>query len=214
MNKKYINQIVRKLKCSKKKREEIKKQLLSDFSAEFENVEREQEIISRMGNSEEIAEEFNNSFSEEEKKKYKKEKWKKRIGIIVSIFVVISGVIWWLLPKQIWIERSKIYDKEEVLRQAEIVVKYLNADDYEALKVISDEKMKEIMDGKELMDVKAQIGTDWGEQQSVGNVYAVELTQMGRKSAVVQMHVVYENESVMYTIYFNQNMKLEGLWMQ
>ncbi len=214
MNKKYINQIVRKLKCSKKKREEIKKQLLSDFSAEFENVEREQEIISRMGNSEEIAEEFNNSFSEEEKKKYKKEKWKKRIGIIVSIFVVISGVIWWLLPKQIWIERSKIYDKEEVLRQAEIVVEYLNADDYEALKVISDEKMKEIMDGKELMDVKAQIGTDWGEQQSVGNVYAVELTQMGRKSAVVQMHVVYENESVMYTIYFNQNMKLEGLWMQ
>lgn len=214
MNKKYINQIVRKLKCSKKKREEIKKQLLSDFSAEFENVEREQKIISRMGNSEEIAEEFNNSFSEEEKKKYKKEKWKKRIGIIVSIFVVISGVIWWLLPKQIWIERSKIYDKEEVLRQAEIVVEYLNADDYEALKVISDEKMKEIMDGKELMDVKAQIGTDWGEQQSVGNVYAVELTQMGRKSAVVQMHVVYENESVMYTIYFNQNMKLEGLWMQ
>lgn len=214
MNKKYINQIVRKLKCSKKKREEIKKQLLSDFSAEFGNVEREQEIISRMGNSEEIAEEFNNSFSEEEKKKYKKEKWKKRIGIIVSIFVVISGVIWWLLPKQIWIERSKIYDKEEVLRQAEIVVEYLNADDYEALKVISDEKMKEIMDGKELMDVKAQIGTDWGEQQSVGNVYAVELTQMGRKSAVVQMHVVYENESVMYTIYFNQNMKLEGLWMQ
>ena len=214
MNKKYINQIVRKLKCSKKKREEIKKQLLSDFSAEFENVEREQEIISRMGNSEEIAEEFNNSFSEEEKKKYKKEKWKKRIGIIVSIFVVISGVIWWLLPKQIWIERSKIYDKEEVLRQAEIVVEYLNADDYEALKVISDEKMKEIMDGKELMDVKAQIGTDWGEQQSVGNVYAVELTQMGRKSAVGQMHVVYENESVMYTIYFNQNMKLEGLWMQ
>ena len=214
MNKKYINQIVRKLKCSKKKREEIKKQLLSDFSAEFENVEREQEIISRMGNSEEIAEEFNNSFSEEEKNKYKKEKWKKRIGIIVSIFVVISGVIWWLLPKQIWIERSKIYDKEEVLRQAEIVVEYLNADDYEALKVISDEKMKEIMDGKELMDVKAQIGTDWGEQQSVGNVYAVELTQMGRKSAVVQMHVVYENESVMYTIYFNQNMKLEGLWMQ
>ena len=79
MNKKYINQIVRKLKCSKKKREEIKKQLLSDFSAEFENVEREQEIISRMGNSEEIAEEFNNSFSEEEKKKYKKEKHRSSI---------------------------------------------------------------------------------------------------------------------------------------
>lgn len=214
MNKKYINQIIRKLKCSKKKREEIKKQLLSDFAAELENGEKEQEIVSRMGIPAEIAEEFNNSFSEKEKKKYKKEKWLKRIGIIASIFVVIAGIVWWGLPKQIWIDQSKIYDKEEVLRQAEIVVEYLDADDYEALKVISDDKMKEIMDGKELLDIKAQIGTDWGEQQSVGNVYAVELTQMGRKSAVVQMHVVYENESVMYTIYFNPNMELEGLWMQ
>lgn len=53
-----------------------------------------------------------------------------------------------------------------------------------------------------------------GEQKSIGNVYMVELTSRGRKSAVVQMHVEYEKVNVMYTIYLNEHMELEGLWMQ
>lgn len=81
----------------------------------------------------------------------------------------------------------------------------MDADDYEGLKGISDEKMKEVINQNTLKEGKAQIGTDWGEQQSVGNVYIVELTQMGRKSAVVQIHVEYENESVMYSMLFNRN---------
>lgn len=214
MNKRYINQIVGKLKCSGKRRKEIKKQLISDFAAGIEKGENVQDIIEHMGRPAEIAEEFNSSFSKEEKKAYKREKWIKVVGIILSILVIIAGFIWWMLPKQIWIEESKVYEKDIVIKQAELVVEYLDADDYEGLKEISDEKMKEIIARDNLKEGKAQIGTDWGKQQSVGNIYVVELTQMGRKSAVVQMHVEYENESVMYSILFNRNMELEGLWMQ
>ena len=98
--------------------------------------------------------------------------------------------------------------------QAELVVQYLDTDNQEALLVISDETMKKLLEKTNLEEIKAQIGTDWGDRKSVGNVYTVELTQMGKRSAVVQMHVAYENESVMYTISFNQEMEMTGLWLQ
>lgn len=208
MNKKYINQIIRKLKCSKKRREEIKRQLISEMD------EGLKDSVQSPGNPVEIAEEFNNSFSEEEKKVYKKEKWMKIVGLVLVLFIVLAGIIWWIIPKQIWLEDSKVFDVNAVEAQAEAVVDYFGKDDYESLKEISDDKMREFLNTHDLESDKALIGEDWGEQESVGKVYMVELTQRGRKSAVVQMHVQYENANVLYTISFNRDMELQGFWMQ
>lgn len=208
MNKKYINQIIRKLKCSKKRREEIKRQLLSEME------ESSQDAMQNLGNPAEIAAEFNESFSEEEKKAYKKEKWIKIAVLILLIIIVAAGIIWWMLPKQSWLKDSKIFEEDKVADQAELVVEYFDADDYEALKAISDDNMKTFFDTQDLKSDKALIAENWGEQESIGNVYMLEMTQRGRKSAVVQMHVQYENVTVMYTIFFNRDMELEGLWMQ
>ena len=166
------------------------------------------------GNPVEIAEEFNNSFSEEEKKVYKKEKWMKIVGLVLVLFIVLAGIIWWIIPKQIWLEDSKVFDVNAVEAQAEAVVDYFGKDDYESLKEISDDKMREFLNTHDLESDKVLIGEDWGEQESVGKVYMVELTQRGRKSAVVQMHVQYENANVLYTISFNRDMELQGFWMQ
>lgn len=208
MNKKYISQITRQLKCSGKKRKEIKRQMLSEMAESFAGEN------DGMENPAEIVEEFNRSFSEEEKKAYKREKHLKRAGFIVLILLTLAGVIWWMLPKQIWIEDSKIFDKVTVLERAEQVIQYLNDDNYTALQEMSDHKMSTLLENDDLKNKKVMIGETWGAQESVGNVYMVELTQRGRKSAVVQMHVQYEAVSVMYTIYFNKDMKLEGLWIQ
>lgn len=208
MNKKYINQIIRKLKCSKKRREEIKRQLISEMD------EGLKDSVQSPGNPAEIAEEFNNSFSEEEKKVYKKEKWMKIVGLVLVLFIVLAGIIWWIIPKQIWLEDSKVFDVNAVEAQAEAVVDYFGKDDYESLKEISDDKMREFLNTHDLESDKVLIGEDWGEQESVGKVYMVELTQRGRKSAVVQMHVQYENANVLYTISFNRDMELQGFWMQ
>lgn len=208
MNKKYINQIIRKLKCSKKRREEIKRQLISEMD------EGLKDSVQSPGNPVEIAEEFNNSFSEEEKKVYKKEKWMKIVGLVLVLFIVLAGIIWWIIPKQIWLEDSKVFDVNAVEAQAEAVVDYFGKDDYESLKEISDDKMREFLNTHDLESDKVLIGEDWGEQESVGKVYMVELTQRGRKSAVVQMHVQYENANVLYTISFNRDMELQGFWMQ
>ena len=192
MNKKYINQIIRKLKCSKKRREEIKRQLISEMD------EGLKDSVQSPGNPVEIAEEFNNSFSEEEKKVYKKEKWMKIVGLVLVLFIVLAGIIWWIIPKQIWLEDSKVFDVNAVEAQAEAVVDYFGKDDYESLKEISDDKMREFLNTHDLESDKV----------------LVELTQRGRKSAVVQMHVQYENANVLYTISFNRDMELQGFWMQ
>lgn len=208
MNRKYINQIIRRLKCSRKRREEIKRQLLSEVDEERENSTQALE------NALEIAEEFNNSFSEEEKKAYKKEKLLKIAGLVLVLLILVAGLIWWMIPKQIWLEDSKVFDVNVVEAQAEAVVDYFGKDDYESLKEISDDKMREFLNTHDLESDKVLIGEDWGEQESVGKVYMVELTQRGRKSAVVQMHVQYENANVLYTISFNRDMELQGFWMQ
>ena len=208
MNKKYIYQIIRKLKCSGKKRREIKHQMISEM----------EESISEgsygMGDPVEIAEEFNRSFSEEEKRAYRRERRLKIAAVIVLILLVAASILWWMMPKQIWLEDSKIFDKTKVQEQAEIVIGYLDDDNYLALQQLSDDKMSTLLENDDLKKAKTIIGETWGAQKSVGNVYMVELTHRGKKSAIVQMHMEYEKVNVMYTIYFNEHMELEGLWMQ
>lgn len=208
MNKKYIYQIIKKLKCSGKKRREIKRQMLSEMEESISDGSY------GMGNPVEIAEEFNQSFSAEEKKAYKREKRLKVAGIIALLLFVAAGIFWWMLPKQIWLEDSKVFDKTKVLEQAEVVIDYLDEDNYTALQRLSDDKMSGLLKTDGLEQAKKIIGETWGAQKSVGNVYMVELTSRGKKSAIVQMHVEYEKVNVMYTIYFNEQMELEGLWMQ
>ena len=208
MNKKYISHIIKKLKCSGKKRREIRLQMLSEME------ESSLDGSYGMGNPAEIVEEFNQSFSEEEKKAYKREKCLKLAGAIVLILFIVAVFLWWMLPKQIWLEDSRVFDKAKVQEQAEIIIRYLDEDNYTALQQLSDDKMSGLLKTDGLEKAKKIIGETWGEQKSIGNVYMVELTSRGRKSAVVQMHVEYEKVNVMYTIYLNEHMELEGLWMQ
>lgn len=208
MNRKYINQIIRRLKCSRKRREEIKRQLLSEVDEERENSTQALE------NALEIAEEFNNSFSEEEKKAYKKEKLLKIAGLVLVLLILVAGLIWWMIPKQIWLEDSKVFDVNVVEAQSKTVLDCFDRDDYETLKEMSDDKMREFLNNHDLKSDKPLIAEDWGKREEIGKVYMVELTQKGRKSAVVQMHVQYEHANVMYTISFNRDMELQGFWMQ
>ena len=208
MNRKFINQIVRRLKCSRKKREEIKRQLLSEMDEERENSTQTLE------NALEIAEEFNNSFSEEEKKIYKREKLLKMAGSVLILLILAAGLIWWMLPKQSWLEDSKVFAVDVVEAQAQTVLDCFDRNDYEALKEMSDDKMRDFLNNHDLESDKSLLAEDWGKRDEIGKVYMVELTQKGRKSAVVQMHVQYEHANVMYTISFNRDIELQGFWMQ
>ena len=66
--KKYIRLVLKKLKCSGQKKNEIKKELESDIVSAEESGEALDEIMARMGTPNSLAAEFNDNFSPEELK--------------------------------------------------------------------------------------------------------------------------------------------------
>ena len=119
-----------------------------------------------------------------------------------------------MIPKNTWLKDSKIFDEKVVQEQAETAIALLDAGDYEGLKAMSDAKMAELLNEEEMEKAKDQLGEDWGSFQNFGSWYLMETTQRGIHMAVAQMNASYENTSVTYTVTFDENMKMNGLWMK
>lgn len=214
MNKTYIDQIARRLKCSKAKREEIKKQLTADIMAEMENGESEEALIRRMGTPAEIAEEFNSSFPPGEQRKYKKEKWRKRLLAAAFLLILLGAGIYWVMPRQTALKEGGPFREPEVRSRAEEAILLLNAGDYESLQQMAEERLKSSLTAAVMEKAKGYFAEDWGELQSFGNSYIAEVTQMGERYAVIQLGAAYEHTSVSYTISFDTDMKLAGFYMK
>lgn len=214
MNKKYIHRVTKKLQCSTVRKKEIEKQLMSEITAEVESGEALQDVLKRMGTPEELSAEFNNSFSEEEKKKYKKEKWAKRIIAILAILIVVVGAVYCFLPKTSPIEESKIFDASTVQEMTEQVIELVDAENYEELKKYADNAMIDMLNEDVIGAAKDMVSENWGERQSLGNIYMAECRQMGMRNVLVQINASYENANVTYSLSFDEDMELNGLWMK
>lgn len=90
----------------------------------------------------------------------------------------------------------------------------MDSEDYDTLQKESTEQMQSVMSRSFIEEAKRNFGTDWGTFQAFGNIYLTEVTQMGKRIAVVQVNASYEKISVTYTISFDEDMKLAGLWMK
>lgn len=216
MNQKtYVKEVCKQLQCTKTKKKEFARQLESDISSAIESGESMEQICERMGSPKEIALEFNENLSEEEKKKAKKSK-KIAIAAIVAVVVVVLALLgYWAFPKSKPIEESKIFDADKIEVLSMAVVLAFNMEDYDTLQEeYADEKMKAILTKEQMDSVKAGFDVDWKSNVSFGNVYTVELTQMGKTYATVQMTVTYGEKNVTYTLSFDPDYKLAGLYMK
>lgn len=214
MSEKYLKQITKKLKCSKAQREEIKKQLASDIMDAAENGATEEELRKRMGTPAEIAEEFNRSFPDSEHKKYRIEKWRRRLIIAAAMLLLLGALLYWFLPKYKAVNQSSTFREDTVKAQAEYMVQLLNEENYEALQENASADLKKALTAEFIGTAKAHISDDWGTFISFGNFYMSEVEQMSQKYAVVQINASYENSSVTYTLSFDTDMKLAGLYMK
>lgn len=214
--KKYIQQITKRLECSKEKRLEITKDLTMDILAAEENGETLEDIKKRMGSAIDIAAEFNSNFSEEERKKYKKRRKRKKILSILSVFIVVFFIgFYWVMPKSIPIEKSKNFKEEEIVKQAENTIDLIESGNYTKLQENADQKVKKALKAEVIDQVKSDLGlTIDSKVQSFGNHYVAEVKQMGKSYGVIQLNASYENTSITYTILFDKNMKLAGLYLK
>ncbi len=212
--KRYVNAVARKLKCGGKRKREIKRQLLADMQARENQGERLDDIISRMGKAEEIAEGFNENISVEERKRYARNRVLK-IVIPISLALFFLGMAgYWLFPKTVDIEKSRYFDKEEVEAAMKETVELLDAEEYAALQENAMPQMQSLLNAETRESMRKALSDEWGERKQFGAVYLVEVIQGNRHLAVGEMTVTYENVSVTYRLSYDEDMRLAGIYVR
>lgn len=154
-------------------------------------------------------EKMNKQLKEEDRKSRNK----RIISIAVVLFAVCVGV-YWMMPKSFEMGTSGAFTQAEVEEKAMEVIELLNEDDFEGLKEISTGKMQGSISEGSIESVRQEIREDWGECVSIGEeTYTTEVKQKGKLMAAVQKVVSYENIDIIYTISFDEEMRLAGLHM-
>lgn len=211
---KYVRTIVKKVKCSGKKRKEIKQQLLSDISMAQENGESLSLIMERMGTTAAVAAEFNENMPYSEVKRYKHSKGLKLGGLILAILIFLCLGIYWLLPKTYEIGAEGIFKESLVKAQMQNIIEWVDDEDYSQLKEHSIPLLQSTFEGNTFSQAKATISENWGDFKSYGHFYLSQIKQQGKNYAVGQVTVTYENVSVTYTLTFDEDLNLAGIYIK
>lgn len=212
--KRYVNAVARKLKCGGTRKREIKRQLLADMQARENQGERLDDIISRMGKAEEIAEGFNENISVEERKRYARNRVLKIVIPIALALVFLGMAGYWLFPKTVDIEKSRYFDKEEVEAAMKETVELLDAEEYATLQENAIPQMQSVLNAETRKSMRETLSDDWGERRQFGAVYLVEVVQGNRHLAVGEMTVTYENVSVTYRLTYDEDMRFAGIYVR
>lgn len=214
MNKeKYIRTVLKNIKCSKNDKEKIKTDLESDIQIALENGETWEQIEKRLGTPFEYSLELNDEFGYPSKNKSKKNLI---IGILIGVVTIIAIIVIafnYFIPKTYPIDNSDIFKENEVKDRIELVIEYLNNDDFDSMKAISSKEMEPYISDEEIGKAMNSLG-DVGEYKQIISQEYYEVTARGDTMAVCQVVTLYEKRSITYTISFDENMKLAGLYMK
>ncbi len=219
--KKYLAKIKRMLRCAPSKKREIVRQIRADIRSAMEGGEGFSQVIGTLGTPGEIAAEFNGNMSEEEMKRARREKRLILLGGIVVFLLAVYFAVCWLIPGVRQIGESKRFSEDTLTELAKQAVQYMDAGDYGALQAMMHEKAAGLLTGEVLEDAKVQVmgargqaEGGFGAFQAWGNVYIAEIKEQGQYAAAVEIGAAYENISVVYTLFFNEDMKLTGVYMR
>lgn len=136
------------------------------------------------------------------------------ITTVIAIVIVGIGMFLWIQKQNIGLENSTIFSTEVVEAEMKNVIELLNKEDYDSLQAISDDTMKEFLTPEVWGEAKQQFSENWGALEKLGTIYLSEAEQDGAVLAAGQVKATYENVKVTYTIVFNQEMQLAGLYIK
>lgn len=210
----YVKAIIKKLKCSGKKKKEFKQQLLSDIEMALENGEDFSKVMTRMGSVAEISAEFNENMAPTELRKHKQIRIFTITGAIAIVLLLLSFGIYWFLPKPSQVKPGDAFEEVLVRAQMENVIQWVTEEDYEQLMDHSIPMMQSFFNGEDFDKTKDIISTNWGTLESCSNFYLTQIKQYGKDYVVGQVNVSYENVSVSYTITLDKDLNLAGLYMK
>lgn len=112
-------------------------------------------------------------------------------------------------------ETTNVYASKEVEEKTKEVIELVSNNDYQTLRdEYAVEEMKEVLNEEYMLEAKNMINDNWGELIKIGTVYAVEVAQNNVNYTVVQVNATYENLSIAYTITFDDELKLAGVYFR
>lgn len=112
-------------------------------------------------------------------------------------------------------EVADVYASTEVEERTVEVVELVSNNDYQTLRDdYAVEEMKEVLNEEYMLEAKKMINDNWGELKGIGTVYSVEVAQNNVNYTVVQVNATYENLSIAYTITFDEELKLAGIYFR
>ena len=136
---------------------------------------------------------------------------KKKIGILVLLLVVCAFSLSACGKKGL----SSEFDPEEVEELAISVVEMVNNEDTEGIKSLCNDEMKKTMTDN-IFDQVSDTLKEFGEYKEISKIDLTEVKDKATKKpiAVAILKVKYTNKQVMYTISFDTDMKLAGLYLK
>lgn len=217
MNEKaYAKAVAKRLACSKARRDEFVRDLESDIASSLADGETWEQVERRLGDPRDVAREFNEALSEHELAAGRKRRRLKVVGISAAAVVMAAAVLavaaWWVFPKAGSPGAATGLDEQAATERAQQIVALLDADDFDALRALSDDTMAKALTKEGIDQARASVGEDWGAFVSFGKAYVADLTQGGVTGTVVRMAAVYENATVVYQISLNSDSQLMGIY--
>lgn len=222
---KYIKKAARKLHCSKDKKTDFTRQLASDIESALESGESWEAVQKRLGNPDEIAREMNESLGDTALTYQKRKKviLLSAIGTAIIIAAILIGIFISLTGSQRQSETTKpagtesergVLSDQEAISLSEKAIRQFNRENYDAVIHQGDEQLKNSLSSDALQQAKRQTMSEAGQFRQIESSDAVRITDKGRSYTTVQTKVCYSNQTVIFTISWNDKKQLCGFYLR
>lgn len=142
---------------------------------------------------------------------------KKKYQMVTTMIILLFLAVWmgiWVQKQNSGLKNSTIFSESVVETEMEHIIELLGQEDYDSLQEIATDEMKEFVTPEVWGEAKQQFSENWGDLKGLGKMRFSEAEQNGEPMACGQVKVTYENVKVTFTIVFDQEMKLAGLYIQ
>lgn len=213
---KYIKEIEKNLLCKNDKKVELCRELQSDIEAAIENGEPWEAVEKRLGAPKELAAELNESLPPKERTKQKKSPLKMTaILLTIAVIIIAAAVfIYSKLPIAKEIGSGNSFDKDAVSAQAETIIKLAGEEKWDELLEDYSDEILQTAEIKDALIAAKEVLAPWGAYQKITSEYMCAVKQGNTTMAVTQTTALFEDKSIIFTLTFNTDMKLVGIYMK
>ncbi|MCK8058156.1 MULTISPECIES: DUF3887 domain-containing protein [unclassified Fusibacter] len=130
------------------------------------------------------------------------------------IMIIIVTLTFALLTACTSTELSSDFDSAVVESSAQGVVDALNAKDYDSVVAMLREDLQDRLNAQKIADAVEMTYGDAGEFTAINKTTVIGQKKEDEDFAVAIIEAKYENKKVIFTLSYDKNMKLIGLYMK